>query len=92
VHVTENKPAELEHPIQGALPDFVPVAFTGAAFASAIDRIATIKPATKKNDGTFMGYLSQIPERQNAVPERRISRLKPIRVRTLPKSTNDRWG
>jgi hypothetical protein len=58
VHVAENRPAELEHPTQGALPGFVPdAAFTGAAFASAIDRIATIKPVMKKSDGTFMGYL-----------------------------------
>jgi hypothetical protein len=59
VHVAENRPAELEHPTQGALPDFAPAAFTGAAFAPAIDWIATTP--TKKNDGTFMGYHSQVP-------------------------------
>jgi hypothetical protein len=61
LHVDENVPAEPEHPTQGAvvLRKLVGAAFAGcAAFAGAIDRIATARPATN-SEAAFMA-ISQI--------------------------------
>ena len=61
LHVGENVPAEPEHPTQGAvaLRKLVGTAFAGcAAFAGAIDKIATARPATN-SEAAFMA-ISQL--------------------------------
>jgi len=65
------QPAAKEHPTHGALP----VAWTGAALAGAIDEIAIAKPATKSNEA-FKAMSSQKLGQEMPNPERKITRLR----------------
>ena len=71
LHVGENVPADPEHPTQGAvaLRKLVGTAFAGcAAFAGAIEKVATARPATNR-DEAFMA-ISQIFGTVPAILER----------------------
>jgi hypothetical protein len=78
LHVGENVPAEPEHPTQGAVSrlKLVGMAVAGcAAFAGAIDKVATARPAMH-SDEAFMA-ISQLSGIAPAIPEqKRMPRFK----------------
>jgi hypothetical protein len=90
LHVDENVPAEPEHPTQGAaaLRKLVGTAFAGcAAFAGAIDKIATARPATN-SEAAFMAISSLIIPGQQ-IPSRSVMRAGDHTAdRVLPPSQN----
>jgi hypothetical protein len=89
LHVDENVPAEPEHPIQGAVPlrKLVGTAFAGcAAFAGAIDKVATARPAIN-SEAVFMA-ISQICGAAPAAPHGAYALFREGPLETLPVGTD----
>lgn len=95
LHVGENVPAEPEHPTQGAaaLRKLVGTAFAGcAAFAGAVDKVATARPATN-SEAAFMAISQLFQDDACRAGARAYARFKegPLEMLPVVKGSKPTW-